>query len=208
MPQPAVPPPLTEKSWHAWVLSFFAWPGVADLTGHDSLAPRATKHGINPVGHGKNALPAVVEETSLSRKTYRSIPPPTWKPARPSPSGTRFRHLPGERTDGRMDTPLSFSAGPFTSRRPRSRKFKAATLPIQRNRETRSCRQPPLDTISVTRTISLRLNHAAISSRYRPSPFQARNLPRIILLGPAHPISTLADCQNAKKRRPHTLSVT
>lgn len=45
--------------------------GPFDLTGHDSLAPRATKHGINPVEHGKNALPAVVEETSLSQKNIQ-----------------------------------------------------------------------------------------------------------------------------------------
>lgn len=106
MPQPAVPPPLTEKSWHAWVLSFFAWPGVADLTGHDSLALCATKHGINPVEHGKNALPAVVEETSLSRKTSRSIPPTH---VEASPSFTKWhtaRHTvpaPARRKDGRTD---------------------------------------------------------------------------------------------------------
>lgn len=145
---------------------------------------------------GKTPFPLSWKKQVCLKKTSRSIPPTH---VEASPSFTKWHTArqtvpaPAQPKDGWMDdgcTVVSGNHGPcivyscsrghFTASSSKILQVqRAATLPIQHNQETRSCRQPPVDTMSVTRTISLRLNHAAISSRYHPIPFQARNLPRI-----------------------------
>jgi hypothetical protein len=101
-------------------------PGAAELTGHDSLAPRATKHGINPVENEKNALPAVVEEKCVSKHPDQFH---TWEPVRHQVAHGPAYGTGTWRNDGwmhRCQRQQCIHSQQVTSqhRRPRSCKFK------------------------------------------------------------------------------------